>query len=162
MCFAVQEALRRAICRSIATPRQVCTKSRFLLIKVGQACVAEWTCVQIAAAGHLLRYCIPPGWSAEAYCKVTAVLLSAGQFKCSNSNSTIPQEAVNDNYCDCPGSVQELMSLGQQPVPAQERSSPAVMGACCPQPLLTMAFVTAVMERDEGPHLQCPHTCAQP
>ena len=40
----------------------------------------------------------------------------------------------------------ELMSLGQQPAPAQERSSPAVMGACCPQPLLTMASVTAVME----------------
>ena len=40
-----------------------------------------------------------------------------------------------------------LMSLGQQPVPALELSSPAVMGACCPQPLLTMAFVTAVMER---------------
>ena len=40
-----------------------------------------------------------------------------------------------------------LTSLGQQPVPAQARSLPAAMGACCPQPLLTMASATAVMEQ---------------
>eukprot|EP00891_Asterochloris_glomerata_P003941 jgi/Astpho2/3941/Aster-x1186 len=92
----------------------------------------------------------PSETSCAALCK-----RRRGRFRCGNSSSTIPQEAVNDNYCDCPGSV-----WSDEPGTAACAGTGAVF-TCRDGRLLPTAFVDDGIcdccdGADEGPYLYRP------
>ena len=143
----MQEAWRPAICRSTATSQQVCTQTAdFLLPGVGQLCgsvdvhvgCGSWPSAVLLQLPSLVCRSSLHGDDCAALFSQDSGVATAAVSSLRRLSTTITVTAQAQSG---------LMSLGQQPVPARERSSPAVMGACCPQPLLTMAFVTAVMEQ---------------
>lgn len=143
---AVQEASRWANCRSTATPRQVHTKSRLLWFEVGHLCrsvdahagCSSWLSAKLLQSPSLVCRRSLHGDSCAAVVQVDsgAATAAAQSLRRLSTTTTATAQAQFG-----------VTSLGQQPVLAPEPSSPAVTGACCPQPLLTMASATAVMEQ---------------
>ena len=142
----MQEALRQAICRSTATSCQVRTMSRLVLVEVGQLCGAaymhsgcgSWSSAALLHFPSLTCRSLLHGDSCAAVLQVdsSAATAATQSLRRLSTTTTVTAQAQLG-----------LMSLGQQPVPAQGRCSPAAMGTPFPQLLSTMASAIAVMER---------------